>query len=160
MGIDVSCHLFYGVPLEEGRIYDDQFNPIGWSAPWKAEDNEGNTAFDGLEEFWRKEHGYNNPYEDYSADNYRQYRQYRDAFDAQFPCPFAELNDGSYDGEMREYLAIARTVVNGDWSEPTRVDPAALTVTDDDMRLLRDFVARYNVKTAGEPAWYLIARLS
>lgn len=167
MGIDVDCHLFYGVPLAEGdwEFDDDDKGKYIAPAPWAVRDEEGDEVYGDIDAWWEKVHQYQNPFEGWykrgeGQEGYRRYQQYRDEWYAQHPLHYSIEHDGSYDGDSSQYLVLARTSIEGDWSGPTKVNPSSLVVTEQEQLAFQQFLTEYGVKTADEPGWYLIARLS
>ncbi len=148
MSTSTDGRLCYGIAFEE----DFEF-------PW------GDSEID---DWWTYTvHGFKHSFELFDADgNYlngrepskeasRRYFDERRAFDAGVPkIPVELVNYCSGDYPMYA-LAVPGTVRTSSRGSQTSIDPASLTVSDDERAGLLKFLADHGIEAPADPAWLL-----
>lgn len=154
MGVSTDGQLCYGIPFPEGFTF-----------PWEAYSEE---------EWWRKVNNYTPPFQIYNEEGQylngivpteKQFDIYFDHMqegDKANPFPIDIANYCSGDSPMY-ILAVKDTVKSNSRGYPTEIDPATLKVTDEQRKVLLDFIEKYitaNLDDCAElpelePKWYL-----
>lgn len=151
MGVSTNAELNFGVLL--GEEDEDAF-------PWIGEN------FDEFESWWRKTQGFKSSVQPFnSSGDYmpgvhgkspivRQFFDEQHAWDAANPPPVALVNYCSSECSM-VMLAVPGIGHSARRGYPTLIDPASLTVTQEQVQALLKFCEDYGITFAGEPGWFL-----
>lgn len=158
MGVSTDGQLCYGVPF-----------PEGFEFPWEKYSEE---------KWWRKINGYKPPFMLYNEDGeylsgvkppealVDQYYEHQNEWDKANPFPVEVVNYCSDDCPMY-MLAVKESVKNNSRGYPEEINPAELTVTDEQKKVLLNFIENYikekvdeyaedySDKLSLEPKWYL-----
>ena len=150
MGVSAQAIIGFGILCDLETV-----------VPWNA------AEFDGhLGNWWRSVNGFKDIIEPYTPDGQyaegfssgdprlRQYYDHRNQWLEDNPLPI-HVTD-CIDDDM-DYAIVLPESVFGCWDDkPKSFDPTSLVVTLEQVELLKEFLAKYEIKYEGEPQWFLI----
>jgi len=125
MGVSTDGIIVYGIQFEDGEL------------PWSGNDD--------IEEWWNEETGFKGSV---NSDSY--YDDIR-AHQQKNPMPVEVVWHCSYDYPMF-ILSLPGKSISASRGYPTEFNPAELTVTEAEHKVLKDFCEKYDIKYT-VPKW-------
>lgn len=148
MGCDISGQINFGIAFGEGFEF-----------PWDDE------KYDGIESWWMDIHGYVPLYKPFTPEgNYAEGWTHHDPRFGEYfthqgewmeknPIPVEVDSFGT--GDYSLYMIILPKVGLGTSWDATKFDPKQLVVSGEQVKVITDFLDKYEIEYEDEPAWLL-----